>query len=137
MATALVPAKLRRPDVPAGLAEADLGWVLPRWAAHARPVRRYLAARAFAAWSAYLGEGVRTQVAMLAVALAAVRVEAAREAALSLRPLDDEMLHAAIRSADLLLHHLSDAAALVGRLAGVEQEPAQAFPRAIGLEATR
>jgi hypothetical protein len=136
-AGALVPAELRRPDVPAGVAEADLAWVLPRWAAHARPVRRYLAARAFAAWSAYLGEGVRTQVAMLAVALAAVRVEASREAALSPRPLDDEMLHAAIRSADLLLHHLSDAAALVGSLAGVEHGPAQAFPRAIGLEAVR
>jgi hypothetical protein len=74
---------------------------------------------------------------MLAVALAAVRVEAAREAALSPRPLDDTMLHAAIRSADLLLHHLSDAAALVGSLAGVERAPAQAFPRAVGLEATR
>lgn len=136
-AAALVPAELRRPDLPAALAEADLAWVLPRWAAHARPVRRYLAARAFAAWSAYLGEGVRTQVAMLAVALAAVRVEAAREASLALRPLDDAMLHAAIRSADLLLHHLSDAAALVGSLADVEQGPAQAFPGAIGLEATR
>ncbi|HSP92129.1 MAG TPA: hypothetical protein VLN08_14540 [Vicinamibacterales bacterium] len=135
-AAGLVPAELRRPDLPAGLAEADLGRVQPRWAAHARPVRRYLAARAFAAWSAYLGEGLRTQVAMLAVALAAVRVEAAREAALARRPLDDEMLHAAIRSADLLLHHLSDAAALVGRFAGVEQGPAQAFRRAIGIEAT-
>ena len=135
-AGARVPATLRRPDLPAGLAEADLAWVLPRWAAHARPVRRYLAALAFAAWSAYLGEGLRTQAAMLAVALAAVRVEAAREAALSPRPLDDAMLHAAIRSADPLLHHLSDAAALVGSLAAVEQGPAQAFRRAIGLEVT-
>lgn len=135
-AAARVPAELRRPDLPSRLAESDRAWVLPRWAAHARPVRRYLAARAFAAWSAYLGEGLRTQIAMLAVALAAVRVEAARHASLARRPLDDEMLHAAIRSADLLLHHLSDAAALVGSLAGVERGPAQAFLRAIGLETT-
>ena len=100
-----------------------------------RGIRRYLAARAFAAWSAYLGEGVRTQVAMLAVALAAVRVEAAREASRALRPLDDEMLHAAIRSADLLLCHLSDTAVLVGSLGLVERVPAQAFTGAIGLEA--
>jgi hypothetical protein len=134
-AAASVPQDLRRPDAPVGLSEADLAWVSPRWAAHSKPVRRFLAARAFAAWSAYIGEGLRTQVAMLAVALAAVRVEAARETMLASRPLDPALLHAAIRSADLLLHHLSDTAALVKSLGVVEREPAQDFPGAIGLEA--
>ncbi len=134
-AAASVPQDLRRPEAPGGLEEADLAWVAPRWAAHSRPVRRYLAARAFAAWSAYLGEGLRTQVSMLAVALAAVRVEAARETMTGARPLDDTLLHAAIRSADLLLQHLSDTAVLVRCLAGVERATAQAFPGAIGLEA--
>jgi hypothetical protein len=119
-AAASVPEGLKRPAAPDGAA-ADLAWVQPGWTAHARPVRRYLAARAFAAWSAYLGEGLRTQAAMLAVALAAVRVEAVRETARASKPLDEPLLHAAIRSADLLLHHLSDTAALVAGLASVER----------------
>jgi len=72
---------------------------------------------------------------MLAVALAAVRIEAVRETARALRPLDPALLHAAIRSADLLLHHLSDAHGLVRSLAGVERGPASAFLDAIGIEA--
>jgi hypothetical protein len=131
---ASVPQDLKRPEVPPGVAEADRAWVSPRWAAHAGPVKRYLAARAFGAWSAYLGEGLRTQVAMLAVALAAVRVGAARETALAQRPLDEPLLHAAIRSADLLLHHLSDTAVLARSLGGVEQGPARAFLDALELE---
>ena len=134
-AAASVPQGLSRPDAPAGLAAADIKWVSPGWATRSRPVRRYLAARSFAAWSAYLGEGLRTQVAMLAVALAAVRIEAAREALGASRPLDDTLLHAAIRSADLLLQHLSDTAALVKSLGVVERELAVDFPGAIGLEA--
>ena len=123
--------------MPVDAEAADLAWVQPRWAAFSRPVGRLLAARAFAAWSAYLGEGLRTQVAMLAVALSAVRIEAIREASKASRPLDDALLLAAIRSADLLLHHLSDMPGLVGSFADVEQGPAAAFLGAIGLEASR
>ena len=72
---------------------------------------------------------------MLAVALAAVRIEAVRETARASRPLDPALLHAAIRSADLLLHHLSDAPGLVRSLAGVERGATSAFLDAIGLEA--
>jgi len=131
---ASVPQGLMRPEVPRDVDDADRAWVSRRWAAHAGAVRRYLAARAFGAWSAYLGEGLRTQVAMLAIALAAVRVEAARETALASRPLDEPLLHTAIRSADLLLHHLSDTAVLVRSLAGVERGPTRAFLDALGLE---
>ena len=99
----------------------------PRWARLPRP-SALPGCAAFGAWSAYLGEGLRTQVAMLAVALAAVRVEAAREAAAHARPLDEPLLHAAIRSADLLLHHLSDTAVLVEASAPVEQGPAPGIP---------
>ena len=134
-AAASVPRDLKRPDAPVGLAEADRAWVSPHWAAHARPVRRYLAARAFAACSAYIGGGLRTQVAMLAVALAVVRVEAARETMIASRPLDEAQLHAAIRSADLLLCHLSDTTMLVRSLGVVEREPTPAFPGVFGLEA--
>jgi hypothetical protein len=135
LAAASVQPGLVRPELPDGAEAGDPVSVKPRWADHAAPIRRYLAARAFGAWSAYLGEGLRTQVAMLAVALAAVRIEAVRETARASRPLDAALLHAAIRSADLLLHHLSDAPGLVRSLAGVERGPASAFLDAIGLEA--
>jgi hypothetical protein len=132
-----VPPGLSRPLVPDGAEAADSAWVRPRWAALSGPIRRYLAARFFGSWCAYLGEGLRTQVAMLAIALDAVRIEAVREASRASRPLDERLLHGAIRSADLLLHHLSDLPALVKSLAGVEQGPAPAFLEAIGLEAAR
>jgi hypothetical protein len=72
---------------------------------------------------------------MLAVALAAVRVEAVRETMRARRPLDEGLLRAAVCAADLLLHHLADAPSLVSSLAGVEQGPGPAFLGAIGLEA--
>ena len=56
-------------------------------------------------------------------------------AARASRPLDPALLHAAIRSADLLLHHRSDAPGLVKSLAGVERGTTSAFLDAIGLEA--
>jgi hypothetical protein len=132
-----VPQGLSRPALPVDGDAGDRVWVQPRWAAFARPLGRFLAARAFAAWSAYLGEGLRTQVAMLSIALAAVRIEAIRETSSGSRPLDDRRLHAAIRSADLLLHHLSDLPSLIVRCAGVEQGPAAAFLGAVGLEASQ
>lgn len=135
LAAGSVPAGLAAPGVPADAETADGAWVKPRWLQG--PLGRYLAARSFGAWSAYLGEGIRTQVAMLAVALAAARVEAVRQAARLRRPLDDEMLLEAIRQADLLLHHLSDPRALVGALGGVERGPIQAALAAMGLEESR
>ena len=134
LAAASVPSGLALPHVPDDAEAGDRAWVRPRWTAYARPLGRYLAARSFAAWSAYLGEGLRTQLAMLAMALAVVRVEAVREAMQASRPLDEPLLHAAIRSADLLLHHLSDAPGLAQSLAGVEQGPSPAFLGAMGLE---
>jgi hypothetical protein len=74
---------------------------------------------------------------VLAVALAAVRIEAVRQAALARRPIDDGMLLGAIRQADLLLHHLSDARALVRSLAGVEGGPIEACLAVMGLEEAR
>jgi hypothetical protein len=132
-----VPPGLSRPVLPDGGAAADTRFVSPHWGSFSTVVGRYLAARSFGAWSAYMGRGLRTQVAMLAVALAAVRVEAAREALRSDCPLDDSLLHAAIRKADLLLNHLSDAAALVRSQGGVESARAAAWFDAIGLDARR
>jgi hypothetical protein len=135
LAAGSVPAGLAAPGVPTDAATADAAWVRPQW--RQGPLGRYLAARSFGAWSAYLGEGLRTQVAVLAVALAAVRIEAVRQAALARRPIDDGMLLGAIRQADLLLHHLSDARTLVRSLAGVERGPIEACLAMMGLEEAR
>jgi hypothetical protein len=132
-----VPPRLSRPALPDGGEAADTRLVGPYWGGFSRVVGRYLAARSFGAWGAYMGRGLRTQVAMLAVALAAVRVEASREALRSDRPLDDRMLHAAIQKADLLLNHLADAVALVRTQGGVEYARETAWFDAIGLEARR
>jgi hypothetical protein len=135
LAAASVPPGVARPDMPEAAEAGDRELVRPRWTGFSKPLGRYLAARFFASWSAYLGDGLRTQVTMLAVALAVVRIEAVRESTRALRPLDETLLHAAFRSSDLLLCHLSDAPGLVKGLAGVERGPTSAFLAAMGLEA--
>ena len=135
LAAASVPPGLARPGLPEGAEAGDGALVRPRWTGFSKTLGRYLVARFFAAWSAYIGGGLRTQVTMLAVALAVVRIEAVRETTRASRPLDEPLLHAAIRSADLMLCHLSDTPRLVKGLAGVEQGPASAFLAAMGLEA--
>jgi hypothetical protein len=132
-----VPPHLPRPALPDGGDAADRAWVAPYLIEFARPVGRYLAARSFGAWSAYLGEGLRTQVTMLAVALAAVRIEAARATSMARRRLDTLLLISAIRRSDLLLHHLSDPAALVRSLAAVERGTLSEWLTFMGLEEAR
>jgi hypothetical protein len=77
---------------------------------------------------------VRTQVAALAAALSVVRIEAARHAGAAARPLDPPLLHAAIRSADHLLQHLSDQKRLVDGFGSVEYASCSGFLDAIGLQ---
>jgi hypothetical protein len=59
-------------------------------------------------------------VRSLEVALAVVRVEAARLCATAERPLDEPLLIEAMRAADLLLVHLADPKTLAARLSEVE-----------------
>jgi len=133
-AVASVPAGLPRPALPLDLDGASRRWVQPAWPDVRRPVNRFLAAHAFGAWSAYLGEGLRTQAAALAVALAVLRVEAARCAGAAGRALDAALLHAAIRQSDLLLRHLSSADTLVASLDAVERAAPGDLAGAMGLE---
>jgi hypothetical protein len=85
---------------------------VPHWGAFEAPVRRYLAARAFASWVAVQSSGLRTSVRALQAALAVLRREAARAATDAGRPLDASLLKDAIRRADLLLVHLASPEAL-------------------------
>jgi hypothetical protein len=87
-------------------------------------VRRYLAARSFASWTAYQTRGIRALVAEVLLAEALVRIEAGRVCAANQRSLDRDALKAAIRAADYLLLHLARRDALTAWLAGAEARPA-------------
>ena len=77
------------------------------WEAFQRPVNRYLAAKAFASWTAYQGRGLATIVRGLESALALVRLEASRQCRDVARVLDRDLLLEAFRSADFALNHLA------------------------------
>jgi hypothetical protein len=111
-----VPDRALLPPAPESLDEADGRWVAPPWPTLARPIRRWLAAKAFASWLALQGEGLRTTVLGLRLALGVLRAEAARGCADAARALDPERLREAVRRADLLLVHLADPEALARRL---------------------
>jgi hypothetical protein len=123
---AAVPPGQPRPSSPRaalaafGVARAlelvDAGWAKLR-----APVRRWLAARAFASWLPLQGEGARTTALGLRVSLGVLRAEAAgRCAADGGRRLDAAALKEAVRRSDLLLHHLVDVEALARSLSRCE-----------------
>jgi Fe-S-cluster containining protein len=114
-----VPDDLRPQLDEAGLDEAYLVRVRPAWAAFRVPLNRYLAAKAFASWTAYQGRGIATIVRGLEAALAVVRVESSRGCRDADGELDRDRLLEAIRSADFALNHLA-----------VGQELADAWSRA-------
>jgi Fe-S-cluster containining protein len=90
-----------------GLTECYRRRVAAEWTGFAAPLRRYLAAKAFASWTAYQGRGFLTIVRGLEVALALVRVEAVRRCRDGDHPLDADLLREAFRQADFALNHLA------------------------------
>jgi Fe-S-cluster containining protein len=116
-----VPVDLKpRPDEHQ-LGDAFIERVAPVWPTFAAPLNRYLAAKAFATWTAYQGRGVATIVRGLACALALVRVEAARQCRDTGRPLDEALLLEAIRWADFILNHLAAGDELAESWSAVER----------------
>lgn len=101
------------------------------WPDLARPVRHYLAARAFGSWVAYQGAGIRTAVHALRTALALLQVECVRQCQARQRSLDQGILVEAVRAADLALVHLAAPDLLTRRLARLETVPAST-PRVRG-----
>ena len=120
-----VPPRARRLPDPddAGAIDADRVAALGRELA--APARRWLAAKAFASWSVLQGEGLRTSVLALRVALGVLRVETARRSEASVGPLDAKLMMEAVRRADLLLVHLADPEALARRLSRCESAGAE------------
>jgi Fe-S-cluster containining protein len=89
------------------LPDAYRQWVRPVWRGLGPAVNRYIAAKAFASWTAYQGRGVATIVRGLEAAVALVRVEAARLCRDAGRALDAALLLEAFRAADFALNHLA------------------------------
>jgi hypothetical protein len=102
-----VPDDLKPPSDEAGLDQAWTKYVDRPWDGYRAPINRFLAAKAFASWTAYQGRGVKTIVRGLEAALALVRVEAARQCRNAARPLDRDLLLEAFRQADFALNHLA------------------------------
>jgi Fe-S-cluster containining protein len=97
--------------------------VAPAWATFTRPLCRYLAARLFANWCWYQGQGLRTLMRSLQAALAVLRVEAARQTLANGRMLDQMLLREAFRRTDLLLVHLCAQETLARGWAAAEHTP--------------
>jgi hypothetical protein len=88
-----------------------------------------LGTKAFASWTAYQSEGIRTQVAELFVTAAVLRVECVRACIAAQRLLDSALLHAAVRQTDLLLVHLVDRELLLPWLGKAELDDDAASTR--------
>jgi hypothetical protein len=104
-----------------GLASAFDRHVAPVWHTMHLPLNHYVAAKAFASWTAYQGRGIRTIVRGIEAAVSLVRVEAARQCRNASRDLDADLLLEAFRSADFLLNHQATG-----------EELAEGWGRAIG-----
>jgi hypothetical protein len=102
-----IPEDMRPSPDEQALPEVFANAVAPEWEKWHAPLRRYLAAKAFASWTAYQGRGVLSIVRGLDAALALVRVEASRQCRDAGRSLDGDLLREAIRRADFLLNHLA------------------------------
>lgn len=116
-----VPEEFRPDPDEEGLEEAYVRWVRTEWPRFQPPVNRYIAAKAFATWTAYQGRGVATIVRGIEAAVALVRVEAARQCRDARKPLDANLLLEAFRSADFTLNHLAVGEDLAENWSRVEQ----------------
>ena len=94
----------------------------PSWGGWSRPLRHYVAAKAFASWTAYQGRGLRSIVRGLEAAVALVRVEASRQCREAARGLDQQLLLEAFRQADFALNHLAVGEDLADAWSAAERE---------------
>jgi hypothetical protein len=102
-----VPDDFRPEPDEADLIDAFAAYVRPQWSQFHAPLNRFIAAKAFATWTAYQGRGIATIVRGIESAVALVRVEAARQCRDAVRALDAELLLEAFRGADFILNHLA------------------------------
>ena len=103
-----MPAPLSWPEAPGDFASIWFSMVAPSWPRFEDVLTRYAAAKAFASWSLYLGDGTAAAAETARVARAVVRIECTRQCRAFGRPLDRELLSNAIGQSDLLLVHYAD-----------------------------
>ena len=118
-----VPDDMKPPADEVGLVDAYAAFVRDEWTRWHWPLKRYLAAKAFASWTAYQGCGVLSVVRGLDAALALVRVEASRNCRNAGSVLDGDLLLEAFRGADFMLNHLAAGDELAERWSRVEGDP--------------
>jgi len=119
-----VPDDLKPEPDERGLENEYVRSVLPEWKGWNVPLAHFIAAKAFASWTAYQGRGVATVVRGLEAAIALVRVEAARLCRDHRRRLDGDLLLEAFRAADFILNHLAVGEDLATGWSIAEQGPA-------------
>lgn len=107
-----VPAPWTWPEPPDHLEETWWSLVAPVWPHFDEVLANYAAAKLFASWSLYLGDGVEAAARSARIASAVLRIECARQCRIFRRPLDRQLLIEAIRQSDLLLVHYADPALL-------------------------
>jgi Fe-S-cluster containining protein len=107
-ARAAVPSPLSWPDAPDDLEPLWYAQVAPAWPHFQDVLTRYAAAKAFASWSLYMGDGVAAVESAAQMAHAVLRIECARQCHAVGRPLDRELLSNAIQQTDLLLVHYAE-----------------------------
>jgi hypothetical protein len=107
-ARAAVPPPWAWAEAPANVSSLWWSLVAPKWHFYSDTLARYAAAKAYASWSLYLGDGIEAAQRSARVAASVLRIEAARQCAWSGRELDRELLTEAIRQSDLLLVHYAD-----------------------------
>ncbi|MFA5910327.1 MAG: hypothetical protein WC815_16215 [Vicinamibacterales bacterium] len=107
-ARASVPAPHTWPGRPGELERTWRALVQPDIAPFAPVIQRYLAARLFGSWAAYLGDGTNAVLQSVRVAKAVLQVEIIRACGRAARRLDAALLKEAIRQSDLLLVHYAD-----------------------------
>ena len=117
---AAVPEEWRPEPDTCDLEEVYVRDVRPHWSRWNAPLKRYLAAKAFASWTAYQGRGFLTIVHGIDAALALVRIEAARQCRNAGCALDAALLQEAFRQADFALNHLAAGDELAERWSKVE-----------------
>jgi Fe-S-cluster containining protein len=108
LARAAVQPPLSWPAMPDDLERRWSELVEPAWDTFAPVINRYLAARLFASWAAYLGDGTQAILQEVEIASAVLKVEATRQCLQAALPLDAALLKAAIQQSDLLLMHYVD-----------------------------
>jgi len=107
-ARSAVPSPWSWPEAPDHLDDTWYSLVAPGWFKFEDALTRYAAAKVYASWALYLGNGVEAAAHAGRTASAVVRIEAARQCRMFGRPLDRELITEAIRQSDLLLVHYAD-----------------------------